>query len=87
MSAPENNGYVRWKNLIPLIISLAVLGGGAGVYAINSNKDHSHPDLIRSREMEPIRIEIKTIRSDIAELRVEVREIRNMIIQFLAKKK
>ncbi len=81
------NGVVRWKNLIPLIISLVVLGGGAGVYALNANKEYLHPDAVRFREMEPIRIEIKTVRSDIAELRAEVREIRKMLIRFLADRK
>ena len=81
MPDSENaDGFVRWKNLIPLIISLVVLGGGAGVYALNGNKEYFHPDAVRVREMEPLR-------RDIADLKEDVREVRKMLTRFIAEKK
>jgi len=91
-----SNGFVRWKNLITVLLSVIVLVGGIGTYALNAKseqehlhtnlakKEHSHPTLVRFREMEPIRTEIKTVRDDIAELRDEVREVRKMLIEFIA---
>ncbi len=74
------NGIVRWKNLIPVIISLVVLGGGAGVFALNSNKEYLHPDAVRAREMEPIH-------RDIADLKEDVREVRKILTRvFMGKK-
>ncbi|MCK4784635.1 MAG: hypothetical protein KAV87_12855 [Desulfobacteraceae bacterium] len=80
VNSENGDGYVRWKNLIPLIISIVVLGGGAGVYALNTNKEYFHPDAVRVREMEPLR-------SDIADLKEDVREVRKMLTQFLFKEK
>ncbi len=98
----NTNGVARWKNLITLMIAVVVLGGSAVGYALNAKankehphtnlveaaafKDHAHPNLVRFREMESIRIEIKTVRADIAELRDEVREIRKMLMTFISGK-
>lgn len=74
------NGVVRWKTLIPLIIALVMAGGGAGVYALNANKEYLHPDAVRFREIE-------SISRDIGELKADVREVRKMLTDFIMDKK
>ena len=74
------NGIVRWKYLIPLLLSLVALGGGAGVYALNANKEYLHPDAVRFREIESLSL-------DISELKADVREVRKMLTQFIMDKK
>jgi len=74
------NGFVRWRTFITVIISVVLISGGVGVYALNANKEFLHPDAVRYREIEPIS-------RDITELKNDMREIRKMVTQLLVDKK
>ncbi len=78
-NSENSNGVVRWKFLIPIIISIIVACGGAGVYVLSANKEYLHPDAVRFREIEPIRL-------DIADLKADVREVRKMVTEMLVGK-